>query len=202
MALYEYRCKKCEQRFELMRRVADRDKSATCPECGSRATARQKFQAFALRSGASPDAAAGEGAWREAEDLARPGDLLVLNKRDLGTGADREAAEARGAALGVEALAVSAATGEGLDALLERITAKAIALLSGGEFPAATRARHRASLADAHDHVGRALAALDDGPELAAEDLRLAARALGRITGRIDPDQVLDRIFASFCIGK
>ena len=38
--------------------------------------------------------------------------------------------------------------------------------------------------------------------ELAAEDVRLAARALERITGRIDPEDVLDRVFASFCIGK
>ena len=39
-------------------------------------------------------------------------------------------------------------------------------------------------------------------PELAAEDLRLAARALGRITGRVDVDEVLDVIFRDFCIGK
>jgi putative FmdB family regulatory protein len=66
VALYEYRCKKCNQQFELMRAVAARDKLAVCPECGSRSTARLKFQAFAMRSGASPDAAMGEG---EAEDF-------------------------------------------------------------------------------------------------------------------------------------
>jgi len=40
------------------------------------------------------------------------------------------------------------------------------------------------------------------GPELAAEDFRLAARALGRVSGRIDAEDVLDVVFASFCIGK
>ena len=39
-------------------------------------------------------------------------------------------------------------------------------------------------------------------PELRAEDLRLACRALGRITGRVDVEDILDRIFREFCIGK
>ena len=41
-----------------------------------------------------------------------------------------------------------------------------------------------------------------NAPELAAEDVRLAARALGRVTGRIDPEDVLDQVFSKFCIGK
>ncbi len=61
MPLYEYRCKKCNEQFELMRRLAERDKVAACPKCGSRGTARLKFQAFAMLSGAAPDAAMGEG---------------------------------------------------------------------------------------------------------------------------------------------
>ncbi|HCX14139.1 MAG TPA: tRNA uridine-5-carboxymethylaminomethyl(34) synthesis GTPase MnmE, partial [Rhodospirillaceae bacterium] len=63
-----------------------------------------------------------------------------------------------------------------------------------------TRARHRHALNDCVDAVRRAI----DAPlqELAAQDLRLAARALGRITGRVDVEEILDVIFRDFCIGK
>ena len=57
-------------------------------------------------------------------------------------------------------------------------------------------------LADACRALHRASGALGRAPELAAEDLRQAGLALGRIAGRIDPEQVLDEVFASFCIGK
>jgi tRNA modification GTPase len=72
--------------------------------------------------------------------------------------------------------------------------------LSGAEFPAATRLRHAESLREAADRVARALDQAE--PELAAEDVRLAARALERVSGRVDPEAVLDRVFSSFCIGK
>ena len=66
-----------------------------------------------------------------------------------------------------------------------------------------TRERHRAALVEGREALRRALEA-PAGTELAllAEDLRLAARAVGSITGRIGVEDVLDRIFASFCIGK
>jgi len=148
------------------------------------------------------DASARSGAWREAEDLVRAGDILVLNKTDRRAGKDRSEALERANALGMETREVSALTGDGVERLLARLAARAAEAASGSEFPAATNARHRALLAEARDHLGRALAALDDGAELAAEDVRLAARALARVTGRIDPEDVLGRIFASFCIGK
>ena len=62
-----------------------------------------------------------------------------------------------------------------------------------------TRARHRVALAEAWAALQRAQAA---SPDLAAEDVRLALRALARIVGRFDVEAVLDRIFAAFCIGK
>ena len=70
-----------------------------------------------------------------------------------------------------------------------------------GEPPLITRARHRAELEAARDALLRfGDAALS--PELKAEELRIAARHLGRLTGRIDVEEVLGAIFAEFCIGK
>ncbi len=66
MAIYEYGCKKCGQKFELMRRVAARDDAATCPECGSKTPKRIEIQRVAILTGAAPDVMAGEG---EPEDF-------------------------------------------------------------------------------------------------------------------------------------
>lgn len=97
--------------------------------------------------------------------------------------------------------AISVATGEGLDALLARLTEAVVAATSGADFPAATQARHRTRLADARSHLDRARRHLES-PELASEDVRLAIRALEAVTGRVDVEAVLDIIFSSFCIGK
>jgi tRNA modification GTPase len=146
------------------------------------------------------DAAEAGGAWREAHDLVRPGDLLLLNKSDLKPGCDGAAAlQALDAS--AERFAVSAETGGGLAALREALARRVAGDLGGLEFPAVTRARHARVLAEALAHLGRAGGALET-PELAAEDLRLAARALERITGRIGAEDVLDVIFSRFCIGK
>jgi tRNA modification GTPase len=150
------------------------------------------------------DAAARDGRWREAAALARPGDLCVLNKRDIAPApAGREAVQwAR--EQGLAALGVSATCGAGLDDLREALSERVVDALAGGEFPAATRERHRRDLIAARGHLARAALALGAPPkvELAAEDVRLAARCLERIAGRVDPEEVLDRVFARFCIGK
>jgi tRNA modification GTPase len=67
-----------------------------------------------------------------------------------------------------------------------------------------TRERHRRALSDAVEALRRAIESPDPvaAPELLAEDLRLAARALGRVAGHVDAEDVLDRIFSQFCIGK
>lgn len=98
------------------------------------------------------------------------------------------------------ALCISAKTGEGLDALLKTLAAKVADSFAARPGPALTRERHRAALAETADCLGRSLAAVQ--PELAAEDLRLALRALGGITGRVRVEDLLDRIFRDFCIGK
>jgi len=147
------------------------------------------------------DGSAGDGVWGEARDLIRPGDVLVLNKTDRPQGPDGAAARALAAETPLSVAETTASEGGGVDELLARVAGLVTAALSGREFPSATRERHRAQLADARVHLARALASAG-AAELAAEDVRLAARALGRISGRIDPEDVLGRIFASFCIGK
>jgi tRNA modification GTPase len=101
---------------------------------------------------------------------------------------------------GRPALAVSARSGEGIEPLLDELGARAAAGLDDREAPALTRARHRTAVVEAEAALRRALDATL--PELAAEDVRVAARALGRITGRVDVEEMLDVIFREFCIGK
>jgi len=100
----------------------------------------------------------------------------------------------------INGLTISARTGAGFDALLAALTARTSDALESGATAPLTRARHRAAVAEAEAALRRALKA--SLPELAAEDVRLAADALGRITGRIDLDEMLDLIFREFCIGK
>lgn len=96
-------------------------------------------------------------------------------------------------------LAVSAITGTGLDELRGAIAAK-LSMGSGREPALIARERQRAVLEGALRSLERALAGHE--VELVAEDLRLASRAFGRLVGAVDLDQVLDRLFAGFCIGK
>lgn len=100
-----------------------------------------------------------------------------------------------------DALAVSAKTGLGIDELLRRLSQEAERF--AGEPALITRERQRIALRDAAERISSSLGLTKAGEEeLFAEELRLAARALGRVTGRVDVEEVLDRIFSSFCIGK
>lgn len=140
------------------------------------------------------DATAGSEVAPEIVALIDAQALVVVNKTDLGP-------STVGLALGAaRSYPVSVRTGAGLDALLADLTERVAAGLDPGAAPALTRARHRAALGECRESLDRALVA--GLPELAAEDLRLAARALGRITGRVGVEEVLDRLFAEFCIGK
>jgi tRNA modification GTPase len=136
----------------------------------------------------------------EHHAIVRAGDWLVINKTDLVEPATVAAIQAETAALGLHVVALSARE-EGADPIRAALTDHVIKALSGAEFPAATRIRHAERLGEARGFLERALAEVED-VELAAEDVRLASRALSRITGRIDPEDVLDRVFSSFCIGK
>jgi tRNA modification GTPase len=126
-------------------------------------------------------------------NLKKDRDLVLVNKIDLLAG--RPLPD-----LGLPFLPVSIRSGTGLNDLVERIAEIAAQTMDSLGSPALTRARHRAALEEAAAALGRSVTARD--PELLAEDLRLAVRALGRITGRIDVEDLLDRIFLEFCIGK
>jgi tRNA modification GTPase len=119
--------------------------------------------------------------------------ILVANKIDL--------APASVTRIGAHDLwLLSAHTGAGLAALEQELARRAAALLDTGADPHLTRARHRAALEECLAALERARRAA--APELEAEDVRLAMRALGRITGRVDVEDLLDLIFREFCIGK
>ncbi|MEM1400532.1 MAG: tRNA uridine-5-carboxymethylaminomethyl(34) synthesis GTPase MnmE [Pseudomonadota bacterium] len=94
---------------------------------------------------------------------------------------------------------VSAGTGAGVNDLLTKIS-QAIGADLAAEGAMITRARHREALEDVVVALGRAAGAAT--AELAAEDLRLGVRSLGRLTGRVDVEDLLDVIFRDFCIGK
>ncbi len=119
--------------------------------------------------------------------------VVVLNKCDV-------VAVTPSIIAGASPVLVSARTGAGLRDLEQRLTAFSADRLAVGSAPSLTRARHRAALDECGAALDRALTA--PLPELAAEDIRLASRALGRITGRVDVEDLLDIIFRDFCIGK
>ena len=99
-------------------------------------------------------------------------------------------------------LRVSAMTGAGIEALVACLTERAQAALGAGEGGSAvTRARHRAELAGTVAALER-FRSQTGGSELKAEELRAAAHHLGRLTGRLDVEEVLGAIFSDFCIGK
>lgn len=133
-----------------------------------------------------------------APAMATPS-LIAFNK------IDRPAADWVGpaaAAAGDRGLPIAAATGQGVPELIAAIARRVGEDLGAREAPALSRARHRHDVETAAWVLDRAHAALSRGAELAGEDLRLAARALGRITGRVDVEDILDVVFSSFCIGK
>ncbi len=120
--------------------------------------------------------------------------LAVLSKADL---AQLPAAPSVG---GRPVLSVSMKSGAGTRELLARLEEIVAERFSPGPLPELTRRRHREALEDCRDALARAQSAIS--PELKAEDLRLATRSLGSITGRVDVEELLDRIFRDFCIGK
>jgi tRNA modification GTPase len=124
----------------------------------------------------------------------------LINKSDLLAGSDGQEARHYAASHDVPVIGASMTAGQE-SGINEFLLQRVVQDLGGTDFPAATRARHGELLRDARFHLRRAIGAITT-PELAAEDVRLAARALARVTGRVGVEDVLDRVFATFCIGK
>ena len=126
--------------------------------------------------------------------------LVAINKADALDGAVPDTID------GHRVWPLSVKMEQGLDRLLARLGEMvAERCRVGTDGPAPTRARHRESLTRTSEALQRFLLrdnAQHIGAELEAEDLRLAARELGRITGRVDVEDLLDVIFRDFCIGK
>lgn len=122
----------------------------------------------------------------EAEAPLRPDALIVSNKIDLHPPAEGT-------------LGLSVRTGEGMVDFETALAVRITALTSGVGAPL-TRARHRSGIEEALLYLDQARGA--EWSELRGEALRLAMRALGRLTGQVDVDSLLDVIFGQFCIGK
>ncbi len=138
----------------------------------------------------------------EGTDLLSPGDWVAINKIDIADAAVVTEVRNHFAARGLTVEAISAHSPDAVGQFRAQLTSHVTSALSGSEFPAATRQRHAERLREAQIYLERALSDVGLEVELAAEDVRLAARALAKITGRIDTEDVLDRVFSSFCIGK
>lgn len=126
----------------------------------------------------------------------RSGDALVLNKTDIGQAPQIEVPDE------ITPIALSAKAGTGMEALEAFIDSTVLARLANREAPALSRARHRRAVEQALAALERARSKLGVQPELAGADLHLAVRALESLTGRVDVEDVLDRVFSQFCIGK
>ena len=128
--------------------------------------------------------------------------MVVVNKIDLHEVAPGTRVEGR------QVWPMSVTAGTGLDSFLDALEKRVERRMGRGESPIITRERHRSSIEETAACLRRFMAGSENGEmmnarlELVAEDLRLAARTLGRVTGKIGVEELLDAIFRDFCIGK
>lgn len=120
--------------------------------------------------------------------------ILVANKTDKISEARKQELAARGCVL------ISAKNNENIAAITNRLVAYFDSIYQQSSASLITRHRYKEALAECLDNLRRFN--LQKEIELAAEDIRLACRAIGKITGRVEVDEILDKIFSSFCIGK
>jgi tRNA modification GTPase len=125
-------------------------------------------------------------------EFSRETSLEIRSKADL----------ARESTAGAGGLAISTVSGEGIDALVQEITRRAEQAVGRDTEPALTRVRYRQNLEAAAADIQAFLEGPPEAVELRAEDIRRATHAIGRITGRVDVEDVLGEIFSRFCIGK
>jgi len=148
---------------------------------------------------------------RRAENLVAQADLvLYLHDQSASTTESRGSADSSHVHIGTKSdlmsgqdgfdLTISVKTGAGLDALKSLIADRIGQIVRSDSLALPSRLRHKDSLAECLKAIDTALAAGE--LDLRAEELRVAANALGRITGRVDVENLLDVIFSEFCIGK
>lgn len=138
----------------------------------------------------------------DGENLGKTECWLLRNKVDLAGDKLWTSSEYQSASY-TRQLAISAATGAGIDTLVSALADFARAYFAATESALVTRARHRQALEQTVSALDHALGQSRSGAEeLIAEDLRSAATTLGRLTGRVDVEDILDVIFRDFCIGK
>jgi tRNA modification GTPase len=143
------------------------------------------------------------GEWDKISHVVDEKTLIVVNKVDLAGVEKRvdefvEMVNAKGSKRPI--LQVSVKSDEGMKEFMKTLQTEAEKVVSGVASPLITRERHRVALQEAYDALGEF--SLDKGIELAGEDLRIVASAIGRITGKIGVDEVLDSVFSKFCLGK
>ena len=136
-------------------------------------------------------------------DFARSAKWIIWNKMDLISSWQIKELKAIIHKVDYPIHFISAWNESGFDEFLPALKIHARHFLGSTEPALVTRARHRRALEDTKAALGRALAEQPKGREdIIAEELRLASRALGRLTGRVDVEDILDVIFRDFCIGK
>jgi tRNA modification GTPase len=144
------------------------------------------------------DAAAIPARFPEMGGMGRTDDIVVFNKIDL-----LASSEALPSTVGgMTAVAMSLTSGHGLDRLRSTIAERVRELTSASDSPLLSRARHVQAVERALGALQAAQGLIGQAPELAAEEVRRAASALGEITGAVNVEDVLGEIFSSFCIGK
>jgi tRNA modification GTPase len=142
-------------------------------------------------------------AQKNDESIFKSDAWVIRNKIDLAVEKLCISCESRSGNGSLIAFSISATTGAGTEALLTALSAYARDYFSATESPLVTRARHRRALEETVAALDRALAEGGSArEELIAEELRSAATTLGRLTGRVDVEDILDVIFRDFCIGK
>ena len=138
--------------------------------------------------------------WPTARDkvdqLTSQPKFYILNKADRGLSAANDATSG-------QMMSISAKAPSDIERLMEKLSELLVPLNRADASVIITRQRHRHAMREAHDALGRALGHdFQHAPEMAAEDFRVAAVSLGRITGEIDVEELLESIFSAFCIGK
>jgi tRNA modification GTPase len=127
---------------------------------------------------------------------------LVRNKIDLDSVRQGATTQPRGVMGQGESFAISASRGDGIAELISALIGFAQEFFGATESGLISRTRQRELLQQTVASLQRSMAVVGEGEELAAEDLRSAAYALGRLLGRVDVEDILDVVFREFCIGK